>query len=209
MFLGSLYQKVLGHPFVYEHVRPAVVGRIDLSPLYRRLDGKRHTIVDVGCGTGDALRHLGDFDSYVGFDTDPVAIEFARGKYGNRPGVRFEARRVDAAQIAELQPTAVVLAGLLHHLSDEDAGALLRMIQASPRLERMVTLDIVYVPKRTVNNAFAFLDRGRFCRDAEGYRALARDAGLHIEEAGLMQAHPKNKRVVYFVMTLVPKRAIA
>jgi len=204
VLFGSLYQRILGHPFVYEQVRPAVVGRIDMAPLYRRLEGKRHTILDVGCGTGDALRYLTDFDAYVGYDTDPVALRFARNKYGARADVRFEEGLIDAAQIAELRPTAVVLAGLLHHVSDADATSLLRMIQSSPRLEHVVTQDIVYVPNRHVNNAFAYMDRGRFCRDAEGYRALARSAGLRIDAADIVPAHPKNKRVVYFMMTLSP-----
>src|SRR5580692_3816694 len=87
---GGLYQRILGHPFVFNQVRPRLLGGIDMSPLYDRLRGERHTILDVGCGTGDALRYLEDFDAYVGYDTDPVAVEYMRAEYGKRPRVRIE-----------------------------------------------------------------------------------------------------------------------
>ena len=45
--------------------------------------------------------------------------------------------------------------------------ALLAALQASSRLRCIATQDIVYVPRRPVNNAFSWLDRGRFCRRPE------------------------------------------
>ena len=33
----NLYQRVLGTPFVYNHVRPLVVGGIDWTPFYERV----------------------------------------------------------------------------------------------------------------------------------------------------------------------------
>jgi SAM-dependent methyltransferase len=208
MFVGTLrtaYQRVLGHPFVYNHVRPLVVGRHDRSPFYARIGGARAAILDVGCGTGDALRYLAGFESYVGFDTDPVAIEFAQKTYGRRDGVHFECGTVDAARVQRLAPTVGVLAGVLHHLSDVEAVDLLAALKASPRLNQILTLDTVYVPGKRYSNLLARLDRGRYTRVDEGYRALARSAGLQIAESEVVPSHPKNHRVVYFVMTLVPR----
>jgi SAM-dependent methyltransferase len=204
--LGRAYRRILGHPFVYNQVRPRVVGGIDMRPLYDRLAGERHAILDIGCGTGDALRYLDDFESYVGYDTDPVAIEFAQKTYGARPGVRFACGMITAREIAEIAPTAGILAGVLHHLSDDEARTLLEALRASPRLRRVVTQDIVYVPHMTFNNVFARLDRGRYCRPEGGYQALARDAGLGIDQADVVPSHPKNKRIVYFMMTLTPPK---
>jgi SAM-dependent methyltransferase len=203
LVLRRVYQRVLGHPFVYNHVRPRVIGGIDPSPLYKRLE-KHHVILDVGCGTGDALNYLDDFESFTGYDTDPVAIDFARKTHGHRARARFEHGAVTADHIAQLGPTAVILSGLLHHLPDDEALELLRMVQTSSRLRTIVTQDVVYVPQMFVNNLFARLDRGRYCRKSDGYEALARGARLNVCQAGLVPAHPRNKHVVYFMMTLTP-----
>src|SRR5215467_9160916 len=111
----NLYQRILGTPFVYEWVRPLAVGGIDMSPLYRRLGPTSGAVVlDVGCGTGSSMNYLTDFEGYVGVDTDPVAVDFARKRYGSRPRVRFEERLVTEKDIEAIAPTHVVLAGLLH-----------------------------------------------------------------------------------------------
>ena len=47
----KLYQRILGDPFVYDRIRPLVVGGSDWSPLYRNLAVEpSDVILDVGCG---------------------------------------------------------------------------------------------------------------------------------------------------------------
>lgn len=205
----GLYKKVLGHPFVYDEIRPRVVGGIDMKPLYDLLAGQegegKRVVLDVGCGTGDALRHLGEVEAYLGVDTDPVAIEAARKRYGDRPEVRFECRMLEARDVADLAPTGVVLAGVLHHLANAEAEHVLRLALGSPRLVRVVTNDIVFVPGKLFNNVLAMLDRGRHCRDGDAYAALARHAGFEVERAFAMASSPTSDRVQYHVMALVPR----
>ena len=89
----SLYERILGHPFVYNRIRPLVVG-IDMSTFYAHAGvGAGDVVLDVGCGTGDALRYLPAFERYVGLDTDARALEFARAAHGDRPATTFECRR--------------------------------------------------------------------------------------------------------------------
>jgi len=204
----GLYKKVLGHPFVYDQIRPRVVGGIDMKPLYELLGPEgRRVVLDVGCGTGDALKHLGDVEQYLGVDTDPVAIEAARARYGSRPNVRFEARMLRSADVAELAPTGVVLSGVLHHLTNEEAEGVLRVAAGSPRLARIVTSDIVFLPGKLFNNVLAMMDRGRHCRHPDAYAAIARRAGLDVQRAAIMDSSPGNDRVQYYAMALVPTRA--
>jgi SAM-dependent methyltransferase len=205
--MRSLYQKILGHPFVYEQIRPRVVGGIDMRGLYEMLGPEGSKVVlDVGCGTGDALNYLSGFERYFGIDNDPVAIEAATKKFGAREGVTFECRLLRESDVAELAPTGVVLSGLLHHLADADAEALLRMIATSSRLERIVTSDIVYLPGKHFNNLLARLDRGKFCRARDGYTDIARKAGLRVEKESVVASAPGSERVQYFLMSLVRGR---
>jgi SAM-dependent methyltransferase len=198
----SLYGRLLGHPFVYEHIRPRLVGGVDFSPMYRMLEVQVDDVVlDVGCGTGDALRHLTRFGRYVGVDVDPTAIAFARKTWAGRADATFEHKLVGAADVAALRPTRVVLGGVLHHMSDDDISGLLAALRASDTVARVASLDIVYLPGHLVSNALAFLDRGRHCRTPEGYQRLIRRAGYVVHETAVVRSHPTNGRVKYFVMT--------
>ena len=199
----SAWRKLLGHPFVYDQIRPRVVGGIDMRPVYERLPTEaRRLVLDVGCGTGDALRYLDGFDAYLGIDTDPVAIAAARKRWAGRPNVRFEARLLEPSDVVALEPTGVVLSGVLHHLTNDEAVGVLRLVAGSPRLVRVVTNDIVFLPDQLFNNVLAMMDRGRYCRHPDAYAGLARRAGLAVEEAGTMTSSPTNERVRYFVMSL-------
>lgn len=206
--MPGLFRKLLGHPFVYDQVRPRVVGGIDMQPLYDLLgrDGGR-AVLDVGCGTGDALRHLPDVERYLGVDTDPVAIEAARRRFGDRPNVRFECRHLHALDVVDFAPTGVVLSGVLHHLTNAEAEGVFRLALGSPSLVRIVTADIVFLPGKLFNNVLAMMDRGRHCREPDAYAAIARRSGLEVQQAMTMQSSPGNDRVQYYVMSLAPKVA--
>lgn len=203
--MRSLYQTLLGHPFVYNHVRPFVVGGVDNSSSYGALGaGPDDVVLDVGCGTGDAMNYLGAVAAYHGFDTDPVAIEFARKDAAQRglQNFEFEVGIVDRAVIERIAPTRIMLCGLLHHISDDQAIDLLRAAASVKSVRRIATSDVVYLPGKHVSNLFARLDRGRFVRNVAGYRALIDRAGLHVAEEKVVRSHPTNGRAEYLVYAL-------
>lgn len=198
----GLYQRLLGHPFVYNHFRPFVVGGVDWSPLYKNLEaGPEDVVLDVGCGTGIAHEYLEGFAAYHGFDTDPVAIKFAREKTG-AAHVHYECRLVTAADIARIQPTRVILAGLLHHLSDQEGVDLLRMCASATSVKRIATSDIVYLSGQVVSNLLAYFDRGKFVRHRDEYLELIRKAGLEIVRAEIVRSHPETGKALYFMTAL-------
>lgn len=199
----KLVERVLGHPWVYEHVRPLAVGGIDMSSAYRLLDCDESSVVlDVGCGTGDALRHISHYADYLGLDTDGVALEHARRRHAGRRNARFEQRICDASDFSARPVSHVSMIGLLHHLADDEAVALLRLFAECPTLVRGVALDIVYLEGRFYNNLLAYFDRGKYCRDPGGYPRLAREAGLRVGMQRLVRCHPTRGLVDYFVMEL-------
>ena len=199
----SLYDRILGHPFVYHYVRPLVVG-IDYTPQYEALDAHSDDrILDIGCGGGDALRYLGSFETYHGFDTDEVAISFAKQRpEAGRPNVHFETAPVTPATFQHVRPTRVMMNGLLHHVDDEAAVQLLRMCGASNTVERIVTSDPLYLAGEPLNNILARLDRGRFVRRIEGYRDLVARAGLTIAHDVVMRSHPTRGIARYLLMVI-------
>jgi len=201
----NLYQRALGHPFVYDHVRPLMVGGIEHGQFYRHLQADGDSVIlDVGCGTGIALRHVDGFARYVGFDIDETAVGFARGRHGSRDNVSFECRRLLADDIRAIAPTHVTLGGLLHHLSDDESLELLRDLRLSNRLQRVITLDVIYLPGKPLNNLFARLDRGRFCRTREQYESLVARSPLRLRESVLIRSHRVTGLVWYLIMILEP-----
>jgi SAM-dependent methyltransferase len=199
----NLYQRLLGNPFVYNRLRPLAVGGLDMSPFYSSIGASEDSVVlDVGCGTGDALRYLKVFRTYLGVDTDPVAIKFARERYGQRAHVAFDCRQCEAADVERLEPTEILLGGLLHHLPDDVAKSLLALAAASPRLRRIATLDIVFLPGEPVSNLLARLDRGRFCRRPDEYERLAQASGLQVTRSQVVRSHPRTGLAKYWMMTL-------
>lgn len=203
--LSRWYQRLLGHPFVYNRVRPLVVGGVDMTAFYESLEADASdVIVDVGCGTGDALRYMSSFKSYHGFDIDSGAIEFARARASGRPEVTFEAREVTAEDLASVRPSLVILAGLLHHMDDEQAIGLLELLGRTPSIRRVATQDVVYLPRQRMSNLLARLDRGKFVREEDGYRSLVERAGLRLESRHIVRSHPESGRARYLIMTLVP-----
>src|SRR5688572_14574342 len=160
--VAKVHQKLFGHPFVYDTVRPFVLGGIDYSRMYASLGVDAESVVlDVGCGTGNALEYLRRFSRYLGIDTDHHAVQVAPERYAGRDNVTFSAQVCTRRDIEAIRPTHVVLAGVLHHLDDDGAASLLELVRTSPVLRRVGSLDIVYVSGMLINNVIAWLDRGR------------------------------------------------
>lgn len=113
--------------------------------LYRRmirpeLAAGARTILDIGCGGGDVLRHLAHWasrDGYsidcLGIDPDARAIAFATTQE-NLQGLRFQ--QTNSADLRE-RFDLVISNHVLHHLSDSEVT---EFCQESQRLARRLCL---------------------------------------------------------------------
>lgn len=132
-------------------------------------------VVDVGCGPAYYFERLPKPLTYHGFDTDKKYIEWAREKWGG-PGATFHVGEFDRSAAETLPaPSAILLLGLLHHLSDEDSRSLLALCASilAPG-GRVVTVDTAFVPDQgRLSRWMSENDRGEFVRDRAGFEALA------------------------------------
>ena len=166
---------LLSHVPLYVSLQK-VVGADTLR--YRCLDAAKlrsgDVVIDVGCGPAYYFERLPQPLVYHGFDTDQKYIEWARKKWGDRGTFHVGVFDCEAAQ-ALPAPDAVLLLGLLHHLSDKDSRNLLELcagILSSGG--RVVSVDTAFVPGQSrLSRWMSDNDRGEFVRDPDGFKALA------------------------------------
>jgi glycosyltransferase involved in cell wall biosynthesis len=139
---------------------PANVGHVTLTRLarlepynrwmvdrFRGVLGQR--VLEIGAGFGNVTRHLaedgaGPRELVVASDLDPVAVEYLRGTFRDRPSVRVASYRfpLDPPAKAELQSLSldtIVCCNVLEHIED-DRGALADMRQVLSPGGRLVLL---------------------------------------------------------------------
>jgi SAM-dependent methyltransferase len=130
-------------------------------------------VLDLGCGPGDILSALPDCE-YIGIDLEERYIDAAKKRFGGRGTFRCEPLEhfvLEAPESFDL----VMANGVLHHLDDPKADAMLRLAaRAMKRDGRMVTLDGCYIQGQSrIAKALLRRDRGKFIREASAYLKLA------------------------------------
>ncbi|SNT36377.1 Methyltransferase domain-containing protein [Asanoa hainanensis] len=158
-------QKALGS----DRLRYRCLAELDLH------DGD--TVIDVGCGPAYYFDRLPAV-TYFGFDTSERYIAHASARYGS-PRATFSTEIFGERHLGVLPPAnAVLLLGLLHHLSDEDSRSLLRVAsQALAPGGRVIAVDTCYAPGQgRVSKWMSDNDRGEHVREPAAFEALARES---------------------------------
>jgi 2-polyprenyl-3-methyl-5-hydroxy-6-metoxy-1,4-benzoquinol methylase len=129
-------------------------------------------LLDVGCGYGDLVEHLDGVD-YVGIDSNKSYLQLAQNVHG--AGGQFVHASVTDLGCSGLgQFDVAVAVGLLHHLPDDDATALLKALPGALKPGgRFIAAEPVFHPEqRATARVLAALDRGRYVRDQRSYEEL-------------------------------------
>jgi SAM-dependent methyltransferase len=131
-------------------------------------------VLDLGCGTGDALLRLPEV-KYEGHDMNADYIRMATERFGERG--RFVVTDLATTEVPNVgEFDLALLFGVLHHLDDAACQRLLRMAHKALKPGgRLITLDgVFHKGQGWLSRWVVARDRGRFVRDEEAYLALAR-----------------------------------
>lgn len=158
-----------------DRLRYRCIERADLKP--------GDTVLDVGCGPAYYFEKLPQPVNYYGFDTADRYVEWANKKWGGR-GATIHLGIFDAEQADKLPKVdAVLLLGLLHHLSDDES---LELLENAGRVlapgGRVVSVDTCFEPSQgKVSRWMSENDRGEYVREPKEFEDLARSAFGSVE----------------------------
>ncbi|MGI5214171.1 class I SAM-dependent methyltransferase [Plantactinospora sp. CA-290183] len=178
----SAVKGLLGHVSLYVALQRGL-GADRLR--YRCLDelalSDGDTVIDVGCGPAYYFERLPRV-SYFGFDTSARYIAHARKRWGDRAEFRCEV--FGEEHLGQIPPAdAVLLLGLLHHLSDADSRHLLKVAgRALAPGGRVIAVDTCFEPRQgRISRWMSENDRGEHVRTPEGFVALARESFADVD----------------------------
>ena len=161
--------RLLELPFVYRAWQaPFVSAKLKpfLAEIRLRQVGR---VLDVGCGPGTNAQVFAGAD-YVGIDINPDYIRRASSRY---PGRWIVGDVTDERIFPNEQFDCVFANSLMHHLDDRSVRDLLaRMARLTASGGRVHVLDLVLPENASAGRILARMDRGRFARPIEQWRAL-------------------------------------
>ncbi len=177
--IRSGFRHILAMPWVYDTFQTMVGAYSWRDAVLKRFvstsipaNGK---LIDIGCGTAEAVQFIPKGVTYIGFDRNPAYIEQAKKRYGHL-NASFRCEELSLDYVMEGIPADVVLAlGLVHHLDDEQT---LNLFRLAKRLVKpggfLLTLDPLYEPEQSWLAKFIISqDRGTAVRTEVEYKDLA------------------------------------
>lgn len=129
-------------------------------------------VLDVGCAVGHMVTYLPNAE-YVGLDLNPAYIAKAKKQWPSKRFMVADAASDEVAALGEFD--GILLFGLLHHLTDDEATKLFatahRLLAPSGRV---ISVDNCWYDGQSAFEKWGVRnDRGQYARTADGYRALA------------------------------------
>lgn len=153
--------------------------------LVMRHYSNQHRVLEVGCATGNiAVAFLGRDVNYTGVDIDGAAVDFAARKFRRHAGFAFLRGEIQQQRFS--RPfDFIVLSGVLHHVDDATALAMLECSGGllAPAGTLLVSDPIEPRPEdsRLAKMYRKHLERGRHLRSVDELaRLLAKARGLRV-----------------------------
>lgn len=198
----------LSHAAIYQGLQDLLGGRRFqhrlVAEFVRPPPGSR--LLDIGCGTAALLEHLPADVAYHGFDLSDRYVAAARRRWGAR-GQFWQADVADAPRLTGGRFARATAIGVLHHLDDDGARALIRLAAAAVEDDgALVTYDPAYTAATSrLARLVIDRDRGRFVRDPDSYAALVR-AGFEQVEVATVTGHLRIPYTACVLIATGPRR---
>lgn len=128
-------------------------------------------LLDIGCGTGILSPYFSNAD-YIGIDIDQKLIDFAKKRYPDRT---FLTMGGEHNTLPDSSFDFILVVGVIHHLNNTVASALLKQAQRVLRKNGTVLIIEAIPPIDSFNMFGRFirsLDKGHFIRPATDYKSL-------------------------------------
>ena len=170
----TLRETLLGSAAGYRLFKVATRGESTMRRMvaeYIQLS-ETESILDVGCGYGDLAMYV-PATRYVGVDMNARYIEHAqRHRPDHAEFMLGDLGALSDQGLGQFDCAAAI--GVLHHMDDETVGRMMKTVSELVKPSgRFVCAEPAWEPdQRTTARVLAALDRGRFVRDADGYRRL-------------------------------------
>jgi len=172
-------RQILTHPEVYQAYQvaggffgarlKAFRDYVDFSRVKR--------VFDIGCGPGHIVQYIPQGIDYIGFDTAERYIDYANVKWRGRG--RFMSRPFDRSAVEAFgKPDLILMNGVLHHMDDETAVAVVKdAAEALGEEGVFFALDGCFRDGQSpIARYLLEKDRGEYVREAGGYDAIVRQA---------------------------------
>jgi SAM-dependent methyltransferase len=150
------------------------------------------SILDVGCGIGQYSQVT--TGKYLGIDLSQRYIDCARNRY---PQENRTFRCVDVTTLWHegSEHDIVLLVDFLHHISDRDSVALLKVAGQIAR-RHVVSFEPLSEQTNPVGRRIVKNDRGKYMRPLEKLHGLFAEAGLTIVQSTDLYLGPMRSRAI-------------
>ena len=196
-FLSRLVAWALANPLVFE-LQQRLNAYQDVKREfadYLNIQGK--SILDLGCSTGNCAAAILDMkaNDYTGIDFHPGYAEEAQRRHPDGRFLAMDGRKLD---FPDSSFDLVTIISVLHHMPDDVvAGCAAEVVRVLKPDGHCLIVEPVFTPGWPVSNFLLSLDRGRFIRSAEKYRAFLEKFGFERERFCVFGPH----RFISFVLT--------
>ena len=171
--LVELAHRLAQHPLSFHYLRKLPefgysATKTRLRVLLERLSPQR--VLDAGCGTGE-FAHLFNPAGYVGIDIHAGYVRLARRMNSSH---HFESADFITWEGRGERFDLVLINGVLHHLGDPDARALLEtaLHHTAPGGSLLLVEDVRLPNEPFGTELIHWLDEGEFIRTPEAWREL-------------------------------------
>lgn len=164
--MKRLIALLLSSPLAFNGIRKFIAGDQRETKRFVSESLKRarvHSVLDVGCGTGDFATCTPTSATYTGIDLNEHYIKYASAHFGGKKK-KFAVQDVtEKSFYSKKKFDAVLFVSMLHHLSDDELAAIMPAIKKITG-GVIIIADIIPDPPGFLQKLMVRLDQGRYIR---------------------------------------------